>query len=128
MTHVHIGKYGRAAVNLILCLLLVACSGGGGGSDGDSCDIEGQNRFVHQDMLERYYWYDRLPPIIPYDSFESPQQTVEYLRYEPFDRFSYVAEKSSFSNLFNEGTYVGFGFSFNNAVADINIPGVQKPH
>ncbi len=67
------------------CLLLVACGGGGGSS---SCSIEGQNRFVHENMLEAYYWFKKLPSRINYERFDSPQQSLDFLRYANLDRFS----------------------------------------
>ena len=96
-------------IGLMVCILLAACGGGGGDK---ACSTEEQNRFVHQNMLERYYWYERLPLVIEYDRFDSPQDTVEYLRYETLDRFSYVTSRVAFNNLFDNGTYLGYGFSF----------------
>ncbi len=95
---------------LLACVLLAACGGGGGGDE--TCSTEEQNRFVHQDMLARYFWYERLPSDIDYDRFDSPQQTLEYLRYAALDRFSYMTSKAAFDNLLDGGTYTGYGFSF----------------
>jgi len=91
-----------------LILLLGACSGSGGGS----CDTAQQNETVHQELLENYYWYDRIPSNINYNRFGSAQATLNYLRYATLDRFSYITSQNAFDNLFNNGTYVGYGFAF----------------
>ena len=97
------------AITLCLVALLAGCSGGGGG---DACATVEQNRFVHQDLLDRYYWYQQVPNDIDYGRFASPQETLSYLRYDTFDRFSYIASQTAFDNLFNNGTYIGYGFSY----------------
>lgn len=97
-------------IGLTACLLIAACGGGGGGDQ--ACSAGAQNRFVHQDMLDRYFWYERLPPVIDYDRFASPRETLEYLRYATLDRFSYVTSRAAFDSLFDSGTYPGYGFSF----------------
>ncbi len=101
----------RYPIFLLACLgaLLIGCSGGGGGDD---CSVRKQNRFVHLDMLDRYYWYDRVPQTLDYDDFSSPEETLAFLRYEALDRFSYIASQEAFNNLFNNGTYIGYGFAF----------------
>ena len=101
----------KARNGLLLCLVLLlgACSGGGGGG---SCKTAQQNETVHEEMLENYYWYDRIPASINYDSFSSAQATLNFLRYATLDRFSYITSQTAFDNLFNNGTYVGYGFAY----------------
>ncbi len=90
--------------------LVAACSGGGGSDDG--CGRFEQNRIVHEAMLDQYYWYDRVPARIDYGAFDSPAETLAFLRYDTLDRFSYVTSQAAFDNLFNNGTYVGYGFGY----------------
>ncbi len=74
----------RYPIFLLACLgaLLIGCSGGGvGGGDGDDCSVRKQNRFVHLDMLDLYYWYDRVLQTIDYDDFSSPEETLAFLRH-----------------------------------------------
>ena len=95
---------GFTGMLICLAILLVGCSDGGGSSD---CSASGQNRFVHQDMLDRYYWYQQVPGQVNYGRFDSPQQMIEFLRYDTFDRFSYVTTQTAFNNLFNNGSFIG---------------------
>jgi len=101
---------------LLTILLLAACSDGGGEGAGiygvSGCATEQKNEFLHRAMLDRYYWYDRVPSTIDYASFDSPEQTLDYLRFGVLDRFSYIASATAFDNLINHGTYIGYGFSF----------------
>ena len=62
-----------------------------------------------KEMLENY---DRIPTSINYDSFSSAQAILDFLRYATLDRFSYITSQNAFDNLFNNGTYVGYGFGF----------------
>ena len=101
-------KAGIHITAVCLLALLAGCSDGGG----SSCSTIQQNRFVHQSLLDRYYWYQQVPRHLDYQSFGSPQQTLSYLRYDTLDRFSYITSQSAFDNLFNNGSYVGYGFSF----------------
>ncbi len=77
-----------------------------------ACSIEGQNRFVHEAMKDRYLWYREVPDSIDYGDFDSPEQTLDFLKYHELDRFSYIADAAAFSSLFGEGQYVGYGFSY----------------
>jgi C-terminal processing protease CtpA/Prc len=63
-------------------------------------------------MLDRYYWYRQVPAQVDYARFDSPSQILDYLRYARYDRFSYIASQSEFENLFQDGTYIGYGFSY----------------
>jgi len=120
-------KAGRVAAILCLVALLTGCSDGGGGR---ACDTVDQNRFVHQDLLDRYYWYQQVPNDIDYGRFASPQETLDYLRYSTLDRFSYITSQAAFDNLFNNGTYIGYGFSYfveNAASAWVRFVYAQSP-
>lgn len=78
------------------------------------CEIDQQNRYVHDILKQHYLWYQEVEPEIDYFDFNSPQQTLDFLRYQSPgpDRFSYITNESSFQNLFTAGQYVGFGFSY----------------
>ncbi len=98
---------------LLLTLLLPSCEEGGDDLPFlASCDLEDQNRFVHDVLLDRYLWYQEVEPVISYADFDSPQQLLDFLKYDEKDRFSYITNASEFQNLFNAGQYLGYGFSY----------------
>ncbi len=117
----------------VTVLLLSACGDSGGGeSDDDNfsqrceqaiaesgCSIAVQNQCVHSILQEYYLWNDQIPDEIDYDSFASPQETLDFLRYlDPGpDIFSYLTPQSSFEELTFEGQYIGLGFS---SVTDVD--------
>ena len=105
----------RYRILLLICLLvwLPSCD-----EDGEavpflaSCDTADQNRFVHEVMLDKYLWYEELDTDINYDDFDSPQQLLDFLRFDEKDRFSYIADAAEFNSLFSAGQYLGYGFSY----------------
>lgn len=97
---------------LLLSSLIISCDDGG--SVTDSCSIKQQNRSVHEILLDKYLWYQDVPSIIDfsYDDFDSPQQMLDFLIDQDRDRFSYLTQADDFDSLYNEGQYVGYGFSY----------------
>ena len=104
----------RRTIICILCGLLLACNDNRSDSliEGDSgfCSVPEQNRFVHELLQDVYLWYQDVLPQINYFSFSSPLQTLVSLRSKQ-DRFSTVTNAAAFESLFNEGQYLGYGFS-----------------
>ncbi len=103
----------------ILTTTLLSCvsCGGGGNSNPTSvnitdCSIQGQNQFVYDVMKDIYLYYDQLPVLNPND-YNSPSELLEDLKVAP-DRFSGIADQQSRQNFFENGTYNGLGYSFNN--------------
>jgi carboxyl-terminal processing protease len=58
-----------------------------------------------------YLWYDHVPAV-DITTFNTPQDLLDSLMYKPLDRFSYLASKSEQQQYFEEGQYVGIGFSY----------------
>ncbi|MDJ0834582.1 MAG: S41 family peptidase [Gammaproteobacteria bacterium] len=97
---------------LLLLGLLVSCSDDKEDYLISGCGIDQQNQFVHEVMLDTYLWYQEVEPQIDYADFSSPQQLLEFLRYQERDStFSYITSAESFDSLYQEGQYVGYGFS-----------------
>jgi C-terminal processing protease CtpA/Prc len=62
-------------------------------------------------VLEDFYlWYKELPDINP-DEFANPSELLEYARYKPLDKWSYITTKTEFDQYFESGEYVGHGLS-----------------
>jgi carboxyl-terminal processing protease len=101
---------------VFLCSLLLSCNDDSSntfvGSSNNSafCSVPEQNRYVHELLQDVYLWYQDVLPQIDYTSFSSPRQTLDFLRADQ-DRFSSITSAATFDNLFNEGQYLGYGFS-----------------
>jgi C-terminal peptidase prc len=97
---------------VLLSGLLLSCEEQGNLSRPlDVCSVEEQNRFVHEVLLERYFWYQEVPSSIDYGAFTSPEQTLSALRFDALDRFSNITNAAAFNNLLNAGQFIGYGFS-----------------
>jgi len=60
--------------------------------------------------LDRYLWYQDVPLTLNYTDFDSPEQTLDFLKVEK-DRFSNIANAAEFDSLINQGQVIKFGFS-----------------
>lgn len=99
----------------IMCsVLLVACDDSNDDTtvDIESCEVAHQNRVVHEVLLDNYLWYQDIDSTLDYSSLDSPQQTLEFLIDRDRDRFSGIDNAAEFDSLFQEGQYLGYGFSF----------------
>ncbi|MBW1893142.1 MAG: PDZ domain-containing protein [Deltaproteobacteria bacterium] len=116
-----------------LCLLL-SCGSDSGSSISDTdlvvagqisytaeeCSIEGQNDFVYRVMTDTYLWYDTVPQI-DLSLFDSPEDLLENIRYSELDRWSYIADQDDYYSFYEEGRYVGLGFSMINTEGEVLI-------
>lgn len=78
----------------------------------EGCSLPEQNQFVHEVLMDRYFWYQEVNPSIDYNAFSSPQQLLNSLRFTALDRFSNITEAAAFNSLFTAGQFIGYGFSF----------------
>lgn len=107
---------------LLLLLLLISCSGDSTteapgaidlGYQPLTCDLLSQQKYVHRVMRDTYYWYEEVPAIVNYGDFSTVEELLDFLRYEPGpDRFSYITTIEQYQSFFDEGEYIGIGFSF----------------
>jgi carboxyl-terminal processing protease len=56
-----------------------------------------------------YLWNDYLPATLPERYYSSVEAALEYLRYTPIDRWSFVIPLETAIEYFEEGIYYGFG-------------------
>jgi C-terminal peptidase prc len=70
--------------------------------------MEQRNELIYKNMTTTYLWYDYVPAI-PYLDYESAEDLVKDLRYDAFDRWSYIVSKEEYHKLFEEGKYIGIG-------------------
>ncbi|PLX22780.1 MAG: hypothetical protein C0597_01935 [Marinilabiliales bacterium] len=62
-------------------------------------------------MNQWYYWKDSIP-VVDLDNYSSPEALLEGMRFLPKDKWSYITTEESFSQYYDEGTYVGYGFGY----------------
>ncbi|MBN1143989.1 MAG: hypothetical protein JXA72_06185 [Bacteroidales bacterium] len=83
----------------------------------NACKIEKDNtdklinKEIYTLMKEYYLWYDHLPSSVDYGDYSNPQEFIDAIRYEEYDRWSYVQTINEF-NQFSQGKMYGHGFSF----------------
>lgn len=109
---------------LLLAAVLQACGGGSGGiatappaqapGSPQACSVADQRRHVLDFMREEYYWSAQMPP--PDESAASMDAYFQSLLYRPTDRFSFSQPTAAFQQLYEEGTFTGYGYSL--AVTD----------
>jgi C-terminal processing protease CtpA/Prc len=106
----------RFALWLLLAALLQACGGGGGGpapaaggGTAQSCSVQDQRDTVLSFMQDEYYWYPQLRT--PDASASSMDAWFQSMLYKPTDRFSFTQTTTSFDQLFDEGTFTGYGYT-----------------
>lgn len=97
---------------LTASLLLAAC---GGHSDGSvnlqaDCSQEGQKKALYGIMQDAYLWYTEVPDLDP-TSYKNLDTLLEALTYKKYDKWSYLTTQGNYDNYFNNGKYIGFGFS-----------------
>jgi len=113
----------RAILILSISLLLAGC-----GSDSISgpqpgaaeCSVAGQKQFVYDAMLDWYLWNNALPTSVDLTGFATPEDLLGYLMTfspddgagNPVDRFSFIVSAEADAQLFGEGRFEGFGFSW----------------
>lgn len=62
-------------------------------------------------MTQWYYWVDSTNTVDP-ANYSNPDDLLEAFRYLPKDKWSYITTSEAFSQYYEEGTYVGYGFSY----------------
>ena len=81
------------------------------GCDKSEDGFTSRNDFLYELMGDWYLWYQEIPDVDP-ESFATPEELLDAIRYQPIDVWSYVATKEEFESYFQDAEYVGYGFSF----------------
>jgi hypothetical protein len=76
----------------------------------DDCPVLTKNMNIYSIMKTFYYWYD-LVPDVDYSNYSTPDALLQDLKYTPIDRWSFVGRKDELTSYFDEGKYMGLGFS-----------------
>ena len=116
----------RAICGMLTVMVLAGC----GGSDSpvsvvSECSLEGQQSTLYKIMHDAYLWYDKVPQL-DYTAYEDLPDLLEALKYHTYDKWSYVTTQSSYDNYFEEGKYIGYGFSISYTAGDAYLKLVYK--
>lgn len=87
-------------------LLLNACK-----FEDDDNTIKRVNKEIYNLMKEYYLWYDHLPSSVDFNDYSDPQEFIDAIRYEEYDKWSYVQTMEEFYQ-FSKGKMYGHGFGF----------------
>jgi carboxyl-terminal processing protease len=104
---------------LVIAALLQACGGGGGGAPAptasggtasSACSVASQRQALQDFMTNEYFWYQQLRT--PDPNASSMDAYFRSMLYVPTDRFSFSESTAAYQQLFDEGTFTGYGYSF----------------
>ncbi len=66
------------------------------------------NSEIYRLMRDIYLWYEYVPDV-NIGSFETPYELMDYLRYKPLDKWSYVMPKDEYLQYFEQAEMIGHG-------------------
>lgn len=90
-----------------LSVLLNSCN-----KEEDQPELNEENEaFYHEVMKEWYFWTDNMPNINP-SSYSSIFDVLEAVRYQPLDRWSFIADWEEFYAYITNTEFVGYGVGF----------------
>jgi carboxyl-terminal processing protease len=108
------------ALSIFLVALATACK-----KDTEKSEIEIVNSEIYNLLKDVYLWYNNLPDVDPAD-FATPQELMDVLRYDVYDRWSVVLTKDEYYS-FDQGEMIGYGFMFGeDAESKVRIASVYK--
>lgn len=115
----------KSIITVTVFAALQAC---GGGSDGnpdntwsnalnqspdsasEQCTVNERNKWIYDLMHDTYLWYEQTPDL-DYTSYSNPTTLLRDLRYEIYDRFSYIVDEQDYVAS-QQGLTTAFGFRF----------------
>ncbi len=104
-------KFGPISFLLITLFLIVSCRATDSGAELDPQTL--QNNELIYDLLKTWYlWNDEIDTNLNPSDFSSPQELLDNQRNSQFDRWSYASDAAQFKPYYDEGTYLGYGFSY----------------
>jgi carboxyl-terminal processing protease len=99
-------------LNKIFLLLLPAIMAISSCKKDDSInpEIKAVNQGIYDLMKEVYLWNDHLPASIDLSAYATPNDLMDALRYDVYDRWSTVLTKTEYNQYFVKGEMIGHGF------------------
>jgi C-terminal processing protease CtpA/Prc len=106
---------------VFIAVVLQACGGGGGGGapstapgQPQACSVADQRQHVLDFMRTDYFWNTQMPA--PDTGAATMDAYFQSLLFRPTDRFSFSETTAAYEQLFEEGTFTGYGYTL--AVVD----------
>jgi C-terminal processing protease CtpA/Prc len=75
------------------------------------CSTQGQNKMLYDIMKDTYLWYQHTPDLA-YESYTNLDSLLDALKYKQYDQWSFITTINEYNQYYEEGTYLGFGYSF----------------
>ena len=120
-------KLASAALGMTLSIFLSACQSGGSASipaDDDpiaigaidpetstSCEVDVQNQWVYNNMLDYYLFYDQVPNVNP-QSYATSEELLAALRFTERDPYSFLTDTGVADLAYEEGREFGLGYQW----------------
>lgn len=109
----------KSLISLVCISALASCGGDSNNQEPiDSgfatCSVPDQNAVFFDFLQNTYLWYDELPASINPEAYGSVTEMLNDVRFED-DRFSGFQARQAFDDFFENATFVGFGFSSDQA-------------
>lgn len=102
---------------LFITLFLNSCGSGSSSSTTSSTTTDtetfslAEKEFLHELFLTEYLWYDQVASTVDYDQFTYPQEMINTLRVDPYDKWSFAITQQEYEDINNQTT-AGFGFGY----------------
>lgn len=100
----------RFTLLLLIPFLFINCKSKNNDNDVDEQIIN--NQHILNLFKEWYLWNDQIEDNLHAEDFSSPQDVLDQLRYSTLDRWSTISDANSYNAYYEEGTYLGYGFSY----------------
>jgi len=65
---------------------------------------------VFYDIMQEWYLWNDDMPLIDIDNFSNPDDVLDVLRNNEYDKWSYITTVDAFNQYYEEGTYIGYGY------------------
>lgn len=75
------------------------------------CSTKGQNKMLYDIMKDTYLWYQHTPDLA-YESYANLNSLLDDLKYQQYDHWSFITTVKKYNQYYEEGSYLGFGYSF----------------
>lgn len=65
---------------------------------------------IFYDIMQEWYLWNNDMPELDTDNFNNPEDVLDVLRNDEYDKWSYITSLDAFNQYFEAGTYIGYGY------------------